>query len=124
MTPAGWPDHLLKTARRVQKGLPESRLAGGTRKFTLLDDAIRGFAGAAAGEWVGEFGRRQHLVGVHDPGGVGRHQFGVGEGPAAAGAGAKQVSMEAERKQFVKKFVSEQWILSCKSLGRPLVYYL
>ena len=26
--------------------------------------------------------------------------------------------------QFVQKFVSEQWILSCKSLGRSLVYHL
>jgi hypothetical protein len=26
--------------------------------------------------------------------------------------------MQAEGKQFVKKFVSEQWILSCNSLGR------
>lgn len=32
--------------------------------------------------------------------------------------------MGAERKQFVKKSVSEQWILSCKSLGRSLVYHL
>lgn len=30
----------------------------------------------------------------------------------------------AERKQFVKKFVNEQWILSCKSLGRSFVYHL
>jgi len=32
--------------------------------------------------------------------------------------------MGAERKQFVKKFVNEQWILSCKSLGRSLAYHL
>ena len=30
----------------------------------------------------------------------------------------------AEKRQFITKFVNEQWILSCKSLGRPLVYHL
>ncbi len=74
----------------------------------------------AAGERSSETGRRQRLVGIHDPGGERRRLFGVGKGPAEA----KQVSMGAKRKQFVKKFVSEQWILSCKSLGRPLVYHL
>ena len=83
-----------------------------------------GFGGAAEGSWVGQAGRRQRLAGVRDPGGVRRHLFGVGEGPAEAGAEAKQVSMGVERIQFVKKSVSEQWILSCKSLGRPLVYHL
>ncbi len=43
--------------------------------------------------------------------------LGVGEGPAEAIAEAKQESMAVKRKQFV----SEQWILSCESLGRPLV---
>ena len=29
-----------------------------------------------------------------------------------------------ERKQFVRKFVSEQWILCCNSFERSLVYHL
>ena len=81
-----------------------------------------GLGGAAEGSWVGQAGRRQRLVGTRVPGGERRHLFGVGEGPAEAEA--KQVSTGVERIQFVKKFVSEQWILSCKSLGRPLVYHL
>jgi hypothetical protein len=92
--------------------------------LTLLDNAGRGFGGAAAEGWDGDIGRRQRLVGRHDPGGVSRHLFGAGEGPTKAVAEAKQESTGVERIQFVKKFVSEQWILSCKSLGRPLVSYL
>ncbi len=95
-----------------------------TNKFTLLDDAMGGFGGAAAEGWSSDTSRRQRLVGMHHPGGERRHLFGAGEGPTEAVAGAKQVSMEVKRRQFVKKFVSEQWILSCKSLGRPPVYHL
>jgi len=94
------------------------------RKFTLLDVALGGLGGVPAEGWVGEISRRQRLVGIHHPGGVGRLLFGAGEGPTEAVAEAKQVSVGVERIQFVKKFVSEQWILSCKSLGRPLVYHL
>jgi len=94
------------------------------RKFTLLDAALGGLRGRPAGESDGRTGRRQRLAGLPDPSGECRLLFGVGEGPAEAGAEAKQVSMGVERIQFVKKFVSEQWILSCKSLGRPLVYHL
>ena len=93
-------------------------------KLTALGSRVRGSRGSAAGEWGGEAGRRQRLVGVRDSGGERRHLFGVGEGPAEAAAEAKQESMGVERIQFVKKFVSEQWILSCKSLGRPLVSHL
>jgi hypothetical protein len=92
--------------------------------FTLLAEPGGGFNGVPAVGWVGQTSRRQRLVGMHHPGGERCHVFGAGEGPAEAVAGAKQESMGAERKQFVKKFVSEQWILSCKSLGRPLVYHL
>ena len=125
MMPAGWPDHLLlRVVRWAQKSLSKGRPMERMNKFTLLDDAVRGFVGAAAERRVGEAGRRQRLAGVRDPGGASRHLFGVGEGPTEAVAGAKQVGTRAKRKQFVKKFVSEQWILSCKSLGRPLVYHL
>jgi len=94
------------------------------RKFTLLDSAVRGFGGAAEGGGSGETGRQRQLPGVLDAGGERRYLFDAGEGPAEAVAGAKQKSMCEERKQFVKKFVNEQWILSCKSLGRSLVYHL
>jgi hypothetical protein len=46
----------------------------------------------------------------------------AGEGSIREGAASFRVG--AIRRQFVKKFVSEQWILSCKSLGRPLVSHL
>ena len=88
-------------------------------KFTLLAGPAEGCRGGPSGGWGGKADRRQRLVGIRDPGGE-RRLFGVGEGPA----GAKQESIGAKRKEFVKKFVSEQWILSCKSLGRPLVYHL
>ncbi len=63
---------------------------GWMRKLTLLDDAVRGFGGAAATGWVGATGQRQHSVGMHHPGGERRHLFGVGEGLAEAVAEAKQ----------------------------------
>ena len=94
MIPAGWLDHLLKTARWVQKGLPESRLVDRMRKLTLLDNAMGRFGGAAAEERGGEIGRRQCLVGTCHRGGKRRRLFGVGEGPAEAAAEAKQESME------------------------------
>lgn len=123
MTPAGWLNDLPRAASRTPEALPERHLADRTSKFTLLDDAGRGFGGAAEAGWGGKAGRRQRLVGIHGPGGERRLLFGAGEGRAEAVAGAKQESMRL-RRQFVKKFVSEQWILSCKSLGRPLVYDL
>jgi len=91
MMPAGWSDHLARADRWAQKGLPEGRLVARMRKFTLLDDAVRGFRAVPAEGWVGEAGRRQRLVGIHDPGGERRRLFGVGEGPAEAAAGAKQM---------------------------------
>jgi len=63
---------------------------GWMRKLTALSDRVRGARGVAAGAWDGEVGRRQRLVGVHYPGGVSRHLFGVGEGPTEAVAEAKQ----------------------------------
>ena len=57
--------------------------------FTLLAGPGGGCRDGPARRRGDEAGRRQHLVGVHDPGGV-RLLFGVGEGPAEAVAGAKQ----------------------------------
>jgi hypothetical protein len=59
-------------------------------KFTLLDNAVRGFQDAAARGWAGEAGGRRQLVGPRDSGGERRHLSGAGEGPAEAVAGAKQ----------------------------------
>ena len=112
------------TIWRVLEALAEGRRGDGTRNFTFLAALAGGFGGAAARGRTDEAGRRQRLAGVRDPGGARRLLFGVGEGPAEAVAGAKQVAIGVKRKQFVKKFVSEQWILSCESLGRPLVYHL
>ncbi len=60
------------------------------RKFTLLDAAAGGFRGVPATGWGGEDGRRQRLIGIHDPSGERRLLFGVGEGPTEAVAEAKQ----------------------------------
>jgi hypothetical protein len=97
---------------------------GRMNKLTVLGATLRGFGGVPPGRSIGDASRRQRLTGSCDPGGERRYLVGVGEGPAEAVAGVNQVSMGVERTQFVKKFVSEQWILSCKSLGRPLVYHL
>jgi len=40
------------------------------------------------------------------------------------GRGKKRNPEQRKRESFVRKFVSEQWILSCKSLGRSLAYHL
>ncbi len=96
-----------------------------TNKFTLLGSPVWGIERGTAGNEVSEADQRRRLVGLRHLGGVRRCLFGVGGGPTEAAAEAKQESMGVKkRKQFVKKFVSEQWILSCKSLGCPLVYHL
>ncbi len=64
---------------------------GWMNKFTLLNAAVGGFRGGPAGWWGGADGRRQRLIGVHDPCGGSRLLFGAGEGPTEAVAGAKQV---------------------------------
>ena len=124
MVSAGWVNHLpgvhWRAPELLSEGLPRDR----TNKCTLLDDAMQGFGGAAASDGIGEADRQRRVIGLSHPGGERRHLFGAGEGPAEAVAEAKQESMGVERIQFVKKFVSEQWILSCKSLGRPLVSHL
>jgi hypothetical protein len=97
-------------------------MMGWMSKFTLLAGPAGGCGGRPAKEWIGKTGRRQRLIGTPAPGGERRLLFGAG--PAEAIAGAKQEGMGVKKRQFVKKFVSEQWILSCKSLGRPLVSHL
>ena len=89
MIPAGRLNHRPRAAWRAPKALLQGHLMERMNNFTLLDDAMQGFGGAAAGG-VGEIGRRRQLVGLHDPGSERRRLFGVGESPAEAGAGAKQ----------------------------------
>jgi hypothetical protein len=90
-------------------------------KFTLLDDAVRGFGGAAAGRQVSEAGRRQRLVGIHAPGDSRRHLFGAGEGPVEAVAGAKQesedqcLSESCESGRVGQKWVSRHVLATCQS---------
>jgi hypothetical protein len=62
----------------------------GTNKFTLLDNAVRGFGDLAATGRIGAADGRRQLIGLHDLGGGRRRPFGVGEGPAEAVAEAKQ----------------------------------
>jgi hypothetical protein len=102
MLSAGWPDHPLRTARRVRKGLPKGHLTHGTNMFTLLAGPPGGFRGVPAEEWAGEIGRRQRLAGIHDPGGERHHLLGVGEGPAEVAAEAKQV-----RRVLAMRWISE-----------------
>jgi len=49
MTPAGWPDRLPQATRWAYERLPQGRLGGRTRKFTLLGNAVWGIGGAKAG---------------------------------------------------------------------------
>jgi hypothetical protein len=59
-------------------------------KFTPLAGPAERCGGGSPGGWGGKAGRRQPLVGIHDPGAERRRLFGAGEGPTEAGAGAKQ----------------------------------
>jgi hypothetical protein len=113
VVPAEWRNLLPGIPWRGLETLQEGYLGERTNKFTLLAGPAERCRGEPPGGWVGKAGRTQRLVGVRDPG-----------GERLAEAVAKQVTIVVKRKQFVKKFVSEQWILSCKSLGRPLVYHL
>ena len=92
---------------------------GRMNKFTLLPGPAGSIRGAAASRGIGEAGRRQRLVGTRVTGGVSRHLFGVGEGPAEAVARAKQdlVAMP----EICVNFVS---VATGKSLQAPLVTHL
>ena len=100
MVSAGWVIHLPGVRWRAPEALPEGLLMDRMRKFTLLDDAMRGFGGAAASDGVGEADRRRRVIGLSHPGGERRHLFGVGEGPAEAVAGAKQDRRTVSRKDL------------------------
>jgi len=63
MMPAGWLNHRPGAPEWALEALPGGRLMGRMNKFTLLDDAVRGFGDAAAGGWVGDTGRRRLVVG-------------------------------------------------------------
>jgi hypothetical protein len=86
-------DHQARAAWQAPEVLSEGGLMDGTRKLTVLYDAVRGFGGAAASSEIGEADRRQQLVGLHEVGGERHLLFGVGEGPAEAVARARQDSM-------------------------------
>ena len=109
---AGQADHSLGTTRwaheRLAQGLPMDR----TNKFTLLDDAMPVFGGAATAGWVSQADSREQLLGSRQPGGERRRLFGVGEGPAEAVAGVKQESMGVMRKRFDRVLVTEAWLLN------------
>ena len=119
MIPAGWLNHLPGAAGRVSKAPPEGHVMHGTNKFTLLDDAVRGFGGAAESGLAGEADRRRQPIGLRDPGGQRRRLFGVGEGPAEAVAEAKQYS-----RAMPELCVNSVSVAASKSLQAPLVTYL
>ncbi len=75
-------------------------------KFTLLEAVAGGFRGVSAGEWNDELGRRQRLIGMHNPGGGRRLLFGTGEGLADAVAGAKQGNDNGYPQSFVPVLTS------------------
>jgi hypothetical protein len=53
MIPTGWPDHPLKAAWPHRKVPPQGSLVARMNEFTLLDDAMGGSGGAAAGSVAG-----------------------------------------------------------------------
>jgi hypothetical protein len=119
MLPAGWLSDLPGVASRTLESLPERYMTHRTNKFTLLDDAVRGFGGAAEEGSGGETDRRRWLAGLPESDGKRRRLFGVGEGPAEAVAGAKQDSVAIP--EICVNFVS---VATCKSLLAPLVTHL
>jgi len=119
MIPAGWLDDLPGAASEALEAPPERHLTHGTNIYALLDDAVRGFGGAAAEGWDDEAGRRQRVTRRSDSGGERRHLFGVGEGPAEAVAGAKQDWVVMP--EICVNFVS---VATGKSLQAPLVTHL
>jgi len=101
MMPAGWRNSLLRVPWRALEPLPEGRLIDGMNEFTLLGASARGVQGCADSI---KAELRVTLV--------------AGEGSTPGWAAAFRMGAMG------KQFVSEQWILSCKSLGRSLVYHL
>jgi len=85
---------------------------GRIRKLTVLSGTSRGPRRMSARGHDDETGRRQRLTGIRNPGGVRRHLFGVGEGPAEAVAEAKQESTGVMRKQVGGELVTEHWPLN------------
>ena len=69
MMPAGWLNRMPGAAGPALEVLPEGLRMDGMNKFTFLDDAVRGFGGAAEGGQVGEDGRRRRVVGLQRGGG-------------------------------------------------------
>jgi len=126
MTLAGWLNRRSGATWRARKVLLEGRLMARMNKFTLLDDAVRGFGSAAAEGWVGETDRQRQRSGLHDSGGVRRHLFGVGEGLAEAGVGAKQdrETGVSQRLRKVAEWVKSGSVVTCQPLVVPLVNHL
>lgn len=54
---AGWLNRLPGGAWRTLDVLPEGCLMERMNNFTLLDDAVQAFGGAAEGGWAGKAGR-------------------------------------------------------------------
>ncbi len=77
----------------------------GMRKLTVLDARDRAYQG-----WADPMNSEPGAAVLADEG--------------STRGWTRACRMGAEKRQFVKKFVNEQWILSCKSLGRSLVYHL
>jgi len=103
MIPAAWRNALLRAASWTLEALPERRMTHGMNIYTLLDDATRGFGGAAEEGWGGE---RRRL-------------FGLGEGPAEAVAEAKEESGDrclsgtCESGRVGQKWVSRHVLATC-----------
>ena len=119
-TPAGGRSRLLRVAPQTLEAPPERRMGHGMNIHTLLDDAVRGFGGAAGEGWGGETDRQRQLSMAHYASGERRHLFGAGESPTKAVAGAKQETMGA-RPEFYVNSVS---VATGKPLQAPLVTHL
>jgi len=104
-----WPDHLLRTDRRVEQGPPNGYLA---HEYVYASARCRGgFRGVPAGGWGGEVSERQYVAGVHDSGGERRLLFGAGEGPTEAVVEAQCGSSDACLSRiYESRRVGPKWV--------------
>jgi hypothetical protein len=108
---AGWLNHLPRARWRAPNAPLQDPPVGWTNDFTVLDAAVGGLRGVPARGQDDEVSRRQHPVGMREPGGGSRLLFGAGEGPAEAVAGAKQESEDRRPSRTCKSGrVGQKWV--------------
>jgi hypothetical protein len=93
---SGWQNYLARASWRTLEVLPESFSIGRMNKFTVLGGGVR-----LHQEYADPF--------------IGKLRATVAADGESTQRYTTTFRMEVEGKLFVKKFVSEQWILSCNS---------